>query len=146
MTKKTKRTLIGERLHYFRMLNGLTQQEVANSAGISRENYASYETRTDPPMDTLFKIINVFNISISDFMNDIENKNYVAYNESSKKLIFNDANLVNVLDKPKTVKINYEGILTMDEQFILSYFRNLSDNDKKRILDFLKNDLDKKNS
>lgn len=63
-----------ERLKELRHLNGLSQQDVANSVGITRSAYANYEQGTrEPDLFTLKKLCLLFEIS-ADFLLNINLK------------------------------------------------------------------------
>ena len=54
---------IGKRLKDYRKKAGLTQQQVADKANISRSHYASLESdKYNPSLETLTNIANVLNI------------------------------------------------------------------------------------
>lgn len=56
---------IGKSLKELRKLNGLTQQQVADSLGISRVNYTRYETgASNPDYDTLLALAIFFDVSL----------------------------------------------------------------------------------
>lgn len=52
----------------------LTQQDVADEAGISRRQYIKLENgESMPNLETLIKLANAFDKKLSDFCKDIEN-------------------------------------------------------------------------
>lgn len=56
---------IGETLRALRKSFGLTQQNIADSLGISRVNYTRYETNVScPDFDTLVKIADFYDVSM----------------------------------------------------------------------------------
>lgn len=55
-------------IKYLRVLNGLTQVQLASILDVSRNNIASYEAGTMPPVDLVYKIVNHFNIRFNDFI------------------------------------------------------------------------------
>lgn len=59
---------IGERIRYFRNKRGWTSEELANKLGTSRVTITRYETGTRKTnQDVLFKLADVFNVSINEF-------------------------------------------------------------------------------
>lgn len=57
-------SLLAKNLKALRLKSGLTQQEIADLVGITDKNWSSYERgRTQPDVDTLVKMANVFKVS-----------------------------------------------------------------------------------
>lgn len=66
------------KLKELRVLNNLTQQEIANKIGITQFTYCNYEKeKTQPPIELLIKIANFFNVSLD----------YLCENEQTTKNI-----------------------------------------------------------
>jgi transcriptional regulator with XRE-family HTH domain len=64
---------IGKRIKFYRNNAGLTQEELANKACMSRSYLADVErNRYNPSLDTLDKIISALNITKSEFYKDEE--------------------------------------------------------------------------
>ncbi len=57
-----------QNIKYLRNINGLTQPQLGEIIGVSRDNIASYERGTAPPVDILHKIVNYFNVSFNDLI------------------------------------------------------------------------------
>ena len=72
---------IGKKIAYFRKEKNLTQTDLANILGITKQTIIKYEAgKTSIPVDTLLKISNFFNVPIEiffyeDFTNSKEIKN-----------------------------------------------------------------------
>lgn len=72
---------IGKKIAYFRKEKNLTQTDLANILGITKQTIIKYEAgKTSIPVDTLLKISNFFNVPIEiffyeDFSNSKEIKN-----------------------------------------------------------------------
>lgn len=72
---------IGKKIAYFRKEKNLTQTDLANILGITKQTIIKYEAgKTSIPADTLLKISNFFNVPIEiffyeDFTNSKEIKN-----------------------------------------------------------------------
>ena len=78
---------IGKRLKNYRKKAGLTQQQVADKANISRSHYASLESdKYNPSLETLTNIANVLNIDTTLLLD----KNESALNNRDKKDIEKD--------------------------------------------------------
>ena len=78
---------IGKRLKDYRKKAGLTQQQVADKANISRSHYASLESdKYNPSLETLTNIANVLNIDTTLLLD----KNESALNNRDKKDIEKD--------------------------------------------------------
>ena len=110
----------GQLLRNFRKINQLTQQQVADALNLNRTTYTYYENGiTEPSIDTLHKLIKILGISYDDILPS--HKNCLSMKELYLKS--NDA--------------FYN--LTTAEQDVVILFRTLSDEDKIRFLDSLKN-------
>ena len=57
-----------QNIKYLRNSIGLTQPQLGEILGVSRDNVASYERGTVPPVDILHKFVNYFNISFNDLI------------------------------------------------------------------------------
>lgn len=78
---------IGKRLKDYRKKAGLTQQQVADKANISRSHYASLESdKYNPSLETLTNIANVLNIDTTLLLDKKES----ALNNRDKKDIEKD--------------------------------------------------------
>lgn len=78
---------IGKRLKDYRKKAGLTQQQVADKANISRSHYASLESdKYNPSLETLTNIANVLNIDTTLLLD----KNETTLNNRDKKDIEKD--------------------------------------------------------
>ncbi|WP_339876965.1 helix-turn-helix transcriptional regulator [uncultured Algoriphagus sp.] len=66
-------------IKYLRVINGLTQVQLAEILDVSRSNIASYESGTIPPVDIVHRLVNHFNIKFNDFiekdLSSFESKN-----------------------------------------------------------------------
>lgn len=59
-----------ENLKSLRTARGLTQQQLADSVGISRVNYTRYETgASSPDYETLIKIADFYDVSLDSLFN-----------------------------------------------------------------------------
>lgn len=110
----------GQLLRNYRKINQLTQQQVADALNINRTTYTYYETgKTEPSIDNLHRLIQIFGITYDDLLPSEKN----CFSMKELYLKSNDA--------------FYN--LTTAEQDVVILFRTLSDEDKIRFLDSLKN-------
>ena len=110
----------GQLLRSFRKINQLTQQQVADVLKIHRTTYTYYENGiTEPSIDNLHRLIQIFGITYDDLLPSEKN----CFSMKELYLKSNDA--------------FYN--LTTAEQDVVILFRTLSDEDKIRFLDSLKN-------
>lgn len=91
---------IGMKLKKHRKNVGLTQQQVATKANISRSHYASLESdKYNPSLDTLKNIANVLNIDVTLLLEkeDVENENKTNEIVLSKneQILLDDYRLLN---------------------------------------------------
>ena len=109
-----KKYKLGEVLRYYRDRSNLTQQQVSDLIGINRTTYTYYETgKTEPSIDTLYKLIKIFGITYDDLLPS--EKNPRSNKESFLHALENDA-IYN---------------LTKEEQSIIIAYRSLSRKNKE---------------
>ncbi|MCL1605016.1 helix-turn-helix domain-containing protein [Phascolarctobacterium sp. ET69] len=68
---------LGARIVYYRKINGLTQEKLAEEVGISPQYLSRIENGNYPKsvsLSTLMRIAEKLNVSISKLLEDIENK------------------------------------------------------------------------
>lgn len=96
-------------LKELRKINGYTQEYVASYLGVVRQTYSFYETgNRKPSAETLYKLSKLYNISIDDLM------------ESAVE------------------KENEYSFYSNLEIELLYFFKQISDDDKKEIIEFVK--------
>ena len=112
---------LGELLKRYRTNCLLTQQQVADALNINRTTYTYYETgKTEPSIETLHKLVKIFNITYEDILPDVE-ENYVKdsfISSRANQAIYN---------------------LSKDEQQILIARRALSPEKQKQLDEFISN-------
>lgn len=84
--------LLGKRITTLRMAANLTQEQVAEQIGISRQKYARIENgMSNITLDSLSKIAEILNVSISDITRVLDEQSMVKHKdkkESSSNQIF----------------------------------------------------------
>lgn len=89
---------IGSKIKHFREIRNLTQEEVAEELGTTRQTISRYETGDRKAnQDVLFELANLFNITIDDFFPHRKNINdinciYNQLNEFRKSAVYDFAN------------------------------------------------------
>lgn len=84
---------INERLRELRVKCGFTQSQLAKILSIDRSTYAYYETgKTRPDVSTIMMLSRVFNISISEFLEDESSPQNVAERESTMDYVHGKKN------------------------------------------------------
>ena len=69
--------LIGKRIKMYRMAKGLTQEELAENIGLSRNYYSAAERGVySLNLDKLVEIINILDCSADEIFADVINKGY----------------------------------------------------------------------
>ena len=134
-------TNIGEKIKELRTKNKLTQQELGDKLYVSDKTISSWESgRTLPDINTLIDISNVFNISISNFVSNTNDKNIeiefkirvsrVGYNDVLKRIKDNsifikEEDQVATYFKPKLREFDNEWLRVRKEEDnnILNYKR-----------------------
>lgn len=86
-------SLLGDRIRVLRMTRGLTQEQVAEKIGMSRQRYARMENGvTSISLDILSKVSELFGVTIHDITRVLDEAPSVAYRtgdeENSPKKIF----------------------------------------------------------
>ena len=104
MTDKELAMYIGQKIKDYRLLNGMTQKDLATKINMGDTTIVNYEKgiRT-PKKNTLFKIAEVFNVSIDDFFPPISTKEApeTAQNDRDKLLEELTTNYTKLDDKRK---------------------------------------------
>lgn len=102
--------VFGQRLKYFRTINHVTQQELADYLKVSRSTIAGYETKgKEPDYNTLIQIADFFQISVDLLLRD---SNYFSN---------------------KTTSYDY----LIDHHVILEKISKLDSHDIKRLNDYI---------
>lgn len=135
---------IGQRIKYLREVLNLSQQDVADSTGISRGNISNYEKdRVSPTVDTIVALCKFLNVS-ADWL--LTGKDAVM-DDSEDATVGSDDKMDTATDK--TAKSEDETVskllhirLTGEECMIIDMYRDFSPNDREfiRKLIFLKHD------
>lgn len=107
--------IIGRRLAALREESGFTQEDIQKLTGINRTTYSKNESGKAAPSLTNLRIFaKIYGVSL-DYLCDIENrKGMTLYDSGSKE--------------------------TKEEKMLVSYFRLLSDEDKKKLIKLLENE------
>lgn len=109
MTDKELAMYIGQKIKDYRLLNGMTQKDLATKINMGDTTIVNYEKgiRT-PKKNTLFKIAEVFNVSIDDFFPPISTKDTpeTAQNDRDELLEELTTNYTK-LDKQRKNKLVY---------------------------------------
>ena len=64
---------IGERIKHIRKESGVTQKQLAEKLGMTQAAIVQFESeKSNPKIDTLKKIANALNVSVTDFLDDGE--------------------------------------------------------------------------
>lgn len=73
--------LIGEKIRLLRTERGMTQQELADIIGVSKNAISLYETSKEyPSLSTLCKLVSVFHVS-SDYLLGLTNVREMEFND-----------------------------------------------------------------
>lgn len=84
--------ILGNRIKALRCANNLTQEQVANQIGVSRQKYARIESGTNSiTLDILSQVAKVFDVTVGDITRVLDEAPAVAYrageeSESTKKI------------------------------------------------------------
>jgi transcriptional regulator with XRE-family HTH domain len=98
---------VGNRIRDCRNLLGLTQDNLADLLDMKRSNIAGYEKgRVMPTAIALFKMANIFEVSIDYLLAITELKEPVTYDESKEKLRLENVKLKRTILQVKEVVAN----------------------------------------
>jgi transcriptional regulator with XRE-family HTH domain len=78
--------MYGEKIKKLRKKAGLNQAELAQKVGISRPNISFWENSAFPPLEAIYKICKVLNITLGDFFNEWENQSDSMVSEEIRTL------------------------------------------------------------
>lgn len=137
-------------LKELRKANGFNQDYVASILGIVRQSYSHYETgKRCPSPEILYKLSRLYNISVDSLMELSMDSNITIENTSltSSSTSTSSAELSRYLsyfNNPVTAKKLQN--LTNLEKELLYYFDQISESDKKEIIEFTKIKAKKSNS
>lgn len=139
MGKKIKRTELGKKLRKLRKDRGLTIGQVAEAVGMKLNTYGKYERDINPKKGTLIKIAEFFDVSL-DYLMGREAETDHNFGESRGGA--GSLTLDNYSGyKPIEEEI---GELTEQETLLISIFRSADEEDKKKIVRYVKNQKNKK--
>lgn len=124
---------LGEKIKTFRKSNNLTQKELALKIGVTASTVTKYENgQLEPNIDILNKISNIFNISVSNLIDD----NY------SRKEFSTESEFLNFYELLNSKEIADETISELTKFIILAVINKynlnidinqIDDSDKKLI-------------
>lgn len=118
--------MLGDRLRAIRKEHGLTQQNIADVLGVDRTTYTVYEGGSITPSPaTLVKLSQIYNVTVGYLIGVEENHpelRKIPEEKQRKKLLSSDP--ISLLKK--------------EEKELMLYFRVISDEEKRKIIDEMK--------
>lgn len=79
---------LNQNIKYLRSLSGLTQPQLGEILGVSRDNIASYERGTVPPVEVIHKILNYFHVNFNDLIEkDFSNLDFQLVSDLEREAI-----------------------------------------------------------
>lgn len=124
---------IAENLKKIRKKCALTQNDIADSLGISRSTYTYWELgKSRPSYEDLIKLTKVFNIDVKE----------IIFGDSPDEQTKRVVRPTHGFSEPSDDVLAY---LKKDEQLLLIAFRLLSEENKPEALSVLRDFVDKKN-
>ena len=68
---------IGKKIHQFRKLSGISQEQLAEKLNVSRQTISKWETgATLPDIQSIVKFCNIFQVTLNDLLLDEKNTNH----------------------------------------------------------------------
>lgn len=118
--------MLGDRLRAIRKEHGLTQQNIADVLGVDRTTYTVYEGGSITPSPaTLVKLSQIYNVTVGYLIGVEENHPELRKNPDEKQ-------------EKKLLSSDPISLLKKEEKELLLYFRVLSDAEKHKIIDEMK--------
>lgn len=136
------RTEVAKKLIKLREERGLSKREVAEGTEISYDLYRYYETRLVPPSPNLIKLAEFLNVPLdyfTDRKDEAPNDDYVPVDSGSA----NGSLPLSNYDGYQTLEEEI-GNLTEQEALLISILRSADEEDKKKIVKYIKKIRDKK--
>ena len=130
---------LSAKLKELRKAFGYTQYDVAVVLGIVRQTYSHYETgKRFPNSEMLYKLAGLYNVSVNDLLSltlDVDRNDVFDApipTQDSREL----SELIDYLNVPFNKKKLQ--LLTQQEKELLFYYEQLSERDKKEIVEIIK--------
>lgn len=118
--------MLGDRLRAIRKEYGLTQQNIADVLGVDRTTYTVYEGGSITPSPaTLVKLSQIYNVTVGYLIGVEENHPELRKIPEEKQ-------------REKLLSSDPISLLKKEEKELLLYFRVLSDAEKHKIIDEMK--------
>lgn len=112
--------MLSKKLRKFRENSGYTQQQVADALNIDRSTYSYYELgKTTPDIHTLVALAKIFNITISDLLDESPEAVRVKDPAAENKLVRKNDSLIYELSKDEKQLIIYYRLLKPETQACL---------------------------
>ena len=118
--------MLGDRLRAIRKEHGLTQQNIAEVLGVDRTTYTVYEGGSITPSPaTLVKLSQIYNVTVGYLIGVEENHPELRKIPEEKQM-------------EKLLSSDPISLLKKEEKELLLYFRVISDEEKRKIIDEMK--------
>ena len=118
--------MLGDRLRAIRKEHGLTQQNIADVLGVDRTTYTVYEGGSITPSPaTLVKLSQIYNVTVGYLIGVEENHPELRKIPEEKQ-------------RERLLSSDPISLLKKEEKELLLYFRVLSDAEKHKIIDEMK--------
>lgn len=149
--------LLAAKLTELRQSRGISQKELADYLGITREAYSHYERSTrEPNLEVIMKLVNFYGIQVSDLVNEntipitytVEGaagcsvKKYSRLNTDASPVVdsnFISSNMMHFLKlfTGKNSTIDLTGI-TKEDIYVLAQYKKLDKQCQKEVRQFIK--------
>lgn len=101
---------LGEKIKQYRILNGLSQERLAELLNISRQAIAKWENNlTKPTPDNLYALADIFNISVKELLDGVKTNNPILESNLTLIAIVFQAAAINIAIQPNFFEINSTG-------------------------------------
>jgi Predicted transcriptional regulators len=127
-------TILSKKLRKFRENSGYTQQQVADALNIDRSTYSYYELgKTTPDIHTLIALAKIFNITITDLLEESAETARVKDPSAEKRFGRKNDSFIYELSKDEKQLIIYYRLLKPETQAcLISHLQEMSEKEEKK--------------
>lgn len=105
-----------------RKKKGLTQQQLADTLGISRETYSNYEVRTLPPQYLIYMLSKIYNVSPDVFYRENFEESVIIL-ENTNENIYGESRFIDLTDYEKLMLMRFRLLNAKDKEDIVEQIR-----------------------
>ena len=127
-TPETPREILRKNLIKLRNVNDLKQKNIADTLGIERSTYTSWEKgRSSPKPNEIVKLARIYNVT-TDFLLTGKSKDAIQVASSSEydRGVYGDSNVSELSDFEKTLLLKIRVLNTKDKQKLADFLEQFN--------------------